>query len=356
MDCRHDFMLLDAVALNQCQSLGQHLGRWQRTGWRFWRHQRCAANGAFRIRQFEFGWIVVIYFQRHISPVHFARRFDGPSFGRHSSSFAGSHRYRKSRAGVRLCLHGSTRLHWDLLWRSEPIRKFLLRRIIILQQTVRLIFFGMQGRHYSVRDSRRCVHLCLVWITYIFLKFWWIGRKMTGRWAGWVPSWRLCLRATKNTRWAAAETAEAKKNIMTEWNNRVMISLDKKWTAITIYWLSDTFQQIQLILFSFFFLKYFPFSNFCANLIKISTSYPISILTDCYLWILCFNLFDGFYFSSSRKICLRVSRQSYATRLVSFLLSLISFQCVSFSLPELFGSSSFSFCLCFFASLFSPLL
>lgn len=214
----------------------------------------------------------------------------------------------------------------------------------------------MQGRHYSVRDSRRCVHLCLVWITYIFFEFWWIGRKMTGRWAGWVPSWRLCLRATKNTRWAAAETAEAKKNIMTEWNNRVMISLDKKWTAITIYWLSDTFQQIQLILFSFFFLKYFPFSNFCANLIKISTSYPISILTDCYLWILCFNLFDGFYFSSSRKMCLRVSRQSYATRLVSFLLSLISFQCVSFSLPELFGSSSFSFCLCFFASLFSPLL
>ena len=115
----------------------------------------------------------------------------------------------------------------------------------------------MQGRHYSVRDSRRCVHLCLVWITYIFFEFWWIGRKMTGRWAGWVPSWRLCLRATKSTRWAAAETAEAKKNIMTEWNNRVMISLDKKWTAITIYWLSDTFQQIQLILFCFSSFSFF---------------------------------------------------------------------------------------------------
>ena len=115
----------------------------------------------------------------------------------------------------------------------------------------------MQGRHYS-RQGFEALCPFMSGLNYIhFFEFWWIGRKMTGRWAGWVPSWRLCLRATKSTRWAAAETAEAKKNIMTEWNNRVMISLDKKWTAITIYWLSDTFQQIQLILFCFSSFSFF---------------------------------------------------------------------------------------------------
>jgi hypothetical protein len=72
-----------------------------------------------------------------------------------------------------------------------------------------------------------------------------LGRKMTGRWAGWDPSWKLCPRATKSTRWAP-EAAEARKSITNEWN-RVIRSLCWTITELILYTNWHTFQQISFL-------------------------------------------------------------------------------------------------------------